>query len=83
MLAGYMVHFSSETIFQCSESSENLLMLGLLHLVFCIQSTYKSIYVLSSYIPLLDSFLVLQTAVRSPKEFSQSIEDTLNNMSTL
>ena len=41
MLAGYMVHFSAETIFQCSESSENLLMLGLLHLVFCIQSTYN------------------------------------------
>ena len=79
------MHFSSETIFQCSESSENLLMLpvGLLYPVFC-KSTYnKYLIVLSSYIPLLDSFLVLQTAVRSPNELSQLLEDTLNNISIL
>ena len=65
-------------IYQCSESSENFLMLGLLYPVFC-KSTYnKYLIVLSSHIPLLDSFLVLQTAVRSPNELSQLLEDTLN-----
>ena len=70
-------------IFQCSESSENLLMLGLLYPMFC-KSTYnKYLIVLLSHIPLLDSFLVLQTALRSPNELSQLLEDTLNNISTL
>ena len=80
------MHFSSETIFQCSESSENLLILGLLYLVFC-KSTYnKYLIVLSSYIPLLDnlvSWCCRHAAVRSPNELSQLLEDTLNNIPTM